>query len=129
MGAMNIVPPLLRAGAPLADDEAAVLTRPVATAHSLPTTRTVLEVDGLSLWYGATRALNHIALAIQEKRATAFIGPSGCGKSSLLRCFNRLNDLVDSVRVEGDIRFEGGSIYDPGLDVNQLRQRICMVFQ
>src|SRR6185369_2392467 len=59
----------------------------------------------------------------------AFIGPSGCGKSTLLRCFNRLNDLVDGVRVEGDIHFEGGSIYDPSLDVNLLRRRICMVFQ
>jgi len=129
MASMNIVPPLLRAGAPLADDEAAGLERPAGAAAAQPVARTVLEVDGLSLWYGAARALNQIALAIQEKRATAFIGPSGCGKSTLLRCFNRLNDLIDNVRIEGDIRFEGGSIYDPALDVNRLRQRIGMVFQ
>ncbi|MGH7790501.1 MAG: phosphate ABC transporter ATP-binding protein PstB [Candidatus Binatia bacterium] len=91
--------------------------------------RTVLEVDTLSLWYGASRALNQIALTIPEKHVTAFIGPSGCGKSTLLRCFNRLNDLIDNVRVEGDIRFEGSSIYDSALDVNVLRRRIGMVFQ
>jgi phosphate transport system ATP-binding protein len=60
---------------------------------------------------------------------TAFIGPSGCGKSTLLRCFNRLNDLIDEVRVEGDIRFDTMSIYDPTLDVNLLRKRVGMVFQ
>src|SRR5206468_6610791 len=91
--------------------------------------RTVFEVDALSLWYGPTRALSRVSLGIEEKRVTAFIGPSGCGKSTLLRCFNRLNDLVDSVRVEGDIRFEDGSIYDPKLDINMLRKRIGMVFQ
>ena len=87
-------PPLVRAGDPLADDEAAGLKpgAPAVVAHS--PARVVLEVDGLSLWYGDSRALNHISLTIPEKRATAFIGPSGCGKSTLLRCFNRLNDLV-----------------------------------
>jgi phosphate transport system ATP-binding protein len=129
MGAMNIVPPLLRAGAPLSDgDDAAVAERPTDTvAATVP--RTVFEVDGLSLWYGGGRALNHVSLTIPEKRVTAFIGPSGCGKSTLLRCFNRLNDLVDNVRIEGDIRFEGASIHDPGLDVNLLRKRVGMVFQ
>jgi phosphate transport system ATP-binding protein len=129
MNSMNIVPPLMRAGAPLADDEAAGLTRSIAPASSQPASRTMIEVDGLSVWYGAARALNHVALEIAEKRVTAFIGPSGCGKSTLLRCFNRLNDLVDGVRVEGDVRFEGASIYDPALDVNGLRKRIGMVFQ
>jgi phosphate transport system ATP-binding protein len=125
---MDIVPPLLRAGAPLPEREAAVAEH-AADSPTLAVPRTVLEVDGLSLWYGGARALNHISLAIPERRVTAFIGPSGCGKSTLLRCFNRLNDLVDGVRVEGDIRFEGASIYDPGLDVNLLRRRIGMVFQ
>ena len=128
MGAMNIVPPLLRAGAPLTDGDAALAERP-ADAVAAATPRTVFEVDGLSLWYGGTRALNHISLTIPEKRVTAFIGPSGCGKSTLLRCFNRLNDLIDNVRIEGDIRFEGASIHDPALDVNLLRKRVGMVFQ
>jgi phosphate transport system ATP-binding protein len=89
----------------------------------------ILHVEGLSLWYGAAPALTGISLAIPEKRITAFIGPSGCGKSTLLRCFNRLNDLVDGVRLAGDIRFEGSSIFDPRIDINGLRKRIGMVFQ
>jgi phosphate transport system ATP-binding protein len=123
---MNIVPPLLRAGASLADEEAAGRD---AGAAPRPAARTLLEVAALSLWYGATRALDRITLAIPEKRVTAFIGPSGCGKSTLLRCFNRLNDLIDQVRIEGDIRFDGASIYDAALDVNALRKRVGMVFQ
>jgi phosphate transport system ATP-binding protein len=126
---MNVVPPLLRAGAPLTEDSPAAPTAPPGEAPAVATLRTVLDVDALSLWYGGTRALNRISLTIPEKRVTAFIGPSGCGKSTLLRCFNRLNDLVDGVRVEGDVHFEGDSIYDPGLDVNLLRKRIGMVFQ
>ena len=89
----------------------------------------VLDVQNLSLWYGDTRALEDISLKIPEKQITAFIGPSGCGKSTLLRCLDRLNDLIDSVRIEGDVLFEGGSIFDPELDVNLLRKRIGMVFQ
>src|SRR5262245_697546 len=128
MDAMNVVPPLLRAGAPLAEPETALAERPAEAATAV-VPRTVPEVDALSLWYGDTRALNRVSLAIPERRVTAFIGPSGCGKSTLLRCFNRLNDLVDGVRIEGDVRFEGASIYDPSLDVNLLRKRIGMVFQ
>ncbi|MEO8503503.1 MAG: phosphate ABC transporter ATP-binding protein PstB [Acidobacteriota bacterium] len=89
----------------------------------------ILEIDRLSLWYGQNKTLKEISLRIPEKKITAFIGPSGCGKSTLLRCINRLNDLIDSVRVEGQIRFEGGSIYDPEIDINALRKRIGMVFQ
>ncbi len=89
----------------------------------------VLEILGLSLWYGDTQALDDITLEVPAKRITAFIGPSGCGKSTLLRCVNRLNDLIDSVRITGDIRFEDGSIYDPAIDINALRKRIGMVFQ
>ena len=89
----------------------------------------ILEIDRLSLWYGEKQALKDISIEIPEKRITAFIGPSGCGKSTLLRCINRLNDLIDGVRVEGDLRFEGESVYDPRIDVNLLRKRIGMVFQ
>jgi phosphate transport system ATP-binding protein len=91
--------------------------------------RVVLSSRELSLWYGTSRALNQVNLEIPERQVTAFIGPSGCGKSTLLRCFNRLNDLVEGVRVEGDIQFEGRSIFDPALDVNGLRRRVGMVFQ
>ncbi len=89
----------------------------------------ILGIEDLSLWYGEKKALNEISMKIPEKRITAFIGPSGCGKSTLLRCINRLNDLIDNVRIEGDIRFEDGSIYDPKIDINALRKRIGMVFQ
>jgi phosphate transport system ATP-binding protein len=89
----------------------------------------ILEVDSLSLWYGEKQALKDISLRIPEKQITAFIGPSGCGKSTLLRCINRLNDLIDGVRIEGDIRFQGDSIYDPREDINALRKRVGMVFQ
>jgi phosphate transport system ATP-binding protein len=89
----------------------------------------VLEVDKLSLWYGASQALHGVSMRIPARKITAYIGPSGCGKSTLLRCFNRLNDLIDDVRTEGDIRLDGGSIYDPRLDTNALRRRIGMVFQ
>jgi phosphate transport system ATP-binding protein len=89
----------------------------------------VLEVEELSLWYGASRALESISLKVQRGSITAFIGPSGCGKSTLLRCFNRLNDLVDGVRIEGRIRFDGEEIFDPEVDINALRKRVGMVFQ
>ena len=89
----------------------------------------IFDVRGLSLWYGEKQALKDISLEIPQRRITAFIGPSGCGKSTLIRCLNRLNDLVDGVRIEGDVLFEGDSIFDPRLDVNLLRKRIGMVFQ
>jgi phosphate transport system ATP-binding protein len=89
----------------------------------------ILEIDALSLWYGEKRALDDVTIDVPEKQITAFIGPSGCGKSTLLRCINRLNDLIDGVRIEGDLRFEGESVYDPRIDVNLLRKRIGMVFQ
>ncbi len=89
----------------------------------------ILEVDSLSLWYGEKKALKDVSLEIPEKEITAFIGPSGCGKTTLLRCLNRLNDLIDVARIEGDVRLEGESIYDPRVDVNHLRKRIGMVFQ
>ena len=89
----------------------------------------ILRIEDLSLWYGEKKALNEISMKIPEKQITAFIGPSGCGKSTLLRCINRLNDLIDNVQIEGDIRFEDGSIYDPRIDINALRKRIGMVFQ
>jgi phosphate transport system ATP-binding protein len=89
-----------------------------------------LTVDGLNLYYdGDTQALVDVSLSVPRQRVTAFIGPSGCGKSSLLRCFNRMNDLVDGCRVEGSIRLEGEDIYDRRVDVSSLRRRIGMVFQ
>jgi len=89
-----------------------------------------LKVQGLQLYYNEdVQALHDISLNIQKKRVTAFIGPSGCGKSSLLRCFNRMNDLVDGCKVEGKILLEGENIYAQDIDVAGLRRRIGMGFQ
>jgi phosphate transport system ATP-binding protein len=95
----------------------------------IPAADAILEVDRLSLFYGAAQALHSVSLSIPRRRITAFIGPSGCGKSTLLRCLNRMNDLLDDVRTEGDVRFEGRSIVGAGIEVNELRKRIGMVFQ
>ena len=89
----------------------------------------VLEVRNLSLYYGETQALYDITLDIARNKVTAFIGPSGCGKSTFLRCFNRLNDLIDDVRIEGTIYLNGVDIYHMESDVTELRKRVGMVFQ
>jgi phosphate transport system ATP-binding protein len=89
----------------------------------------VVRADGLSLWYGAAKALDEVDLRIPERKITALIGPSGCGKSTLLRCINRMNDLVDGVRVEGSLWFRDLDVYGPHTDVNALRRRVGMVFQ
>src|SRR5215467_5713665 len=76
-----------------------------------------IQTQGLSLFYGPSRALQNISLSIREKVVTAFIGPSGCGKSTLLRCFNRMNDLIEGMRLQGTITLDGVSIYDSRLDI------------
>lgn len=90
---------------------------------------TMIDVRGLSLWYGDKRALSAVTLAIPERRVTALIGPSGCGKTSLLRCFNRMNDLIAGARVEGGCQIGGRDIYQRGVDVTELRRLVGMVFQ
>ncbi|MXZ12495.1 MAG: phosphate ABC transporter ATP-binding protein [Candidatus Dadabacteria bacterium] len=89
----------------------------------------LVEVEDLSLFYGAKQALRDINMNIPKRQVTAFIGPSGCGKSTMLRCFNRLNDLIDDCRVEGEISINGKSIFDPDVDITDLRKRVGMVFQ
>lgn len=88
-----------------------------------------LEVKNLNLYYDNKPALKNIHMRIPQKRVTAYIGPSGCGKSTLLRCFNRMNDLVDSARVDGEIWLDGENIYNPSVNVADLRRRVGMVFQ
>jgi phosphate transport system ATP-binding protein len=88
-----------------------------------------LEIEKLSVFYGKYKAINEISMQIPENRITALIGPSGCGKSTLLRSINRMNDLVNGSRVEGRILLNGTNIYDPDVDVVDIRQRIGMVFQ
>ena len=89
----------------------------------------IFSVENVDFYYGDKRALKSINLEIGEKKATAFIGPSGCGKTTLLRCLNRMNDLVLNTRVTGQIMLDGKNIYDPAMDVINLRRRVGMIFQ
>jgi phosphate transport system ATP-binding protein len=91
--------------------------------------KAVAEVKSFNLWYGTKQALYSIGMAMPEGKITAIVGPSGCGKSTLLRSINRLNDLLDEVRIEGDILLNGDSIYGRSVDVIELRKRMGMVFQ
>jgi len=105
--------------------------RAVAT-HFHDSTRnmdTVLNIDDFCLWYGKKQALFSVTLGIPRGKVTALIGPSGCGKSTLLRSVNRLNDLVDTVRVQGEMSLNGDPIYRASVDVIELRKRMGMVFQ
>ncbi|MBN2492419.1 MAG: phosphate ABC transporter ATP-binding protein [Planctomycetes bacterium] len=102
---------------------------PTETHRELAGERAILEVDGFNLWYGTKQALHDIHLDVPFGKVTALVGPSGCGKSTLLRSVNRLNDLLDTVRITGDMRLDGASIYHPSVDVIQLRKRMGMVFQ
>lgn len=89
----------------------------------------IVEVNNLSLKYGEKLALDNISIKIPEKKVTAFIGPSGCGKTTLLRCFNRLNDLIDNVSITGSININEQDINDPNLELTELRKKVGMVFQ
>jgi phosphate transport system ATP-binding protein len=89
----------------------------------------MVEIEHLSLWYGSKLALKDVTMSVPKHRVTAFIGPSGCGKTTLLRCLNRMNDLVDGVRIAGTIRIGGTDVSDPALEVTELRKRVGMVFQ
>ncbi|PSP85834.1 phosphate ABC transporter ATP-binding protein [Halobacteriales archaeon QS_6_64_34] len=90
---------------------------------------TIVESRDLDVFYGETQALQNIDLAIPENQVTAMIGPSGCGKSTFLRCINRMNDLIDICRVDGELTFNGKNVYDEDVDPVALRRRIGMVFQ
>ena len=103
-----------------------------AAVHANPQTQTlspIFQVENVDFYYGEKHALKNISVEIAEKKATAFIGPSGCGKTTLLRCLNRMNDLVLGTRITGSIRLDGKNIYDPSTDVIQLRRHVGMIFQ
>jgi phosphate transport system ATP-binding protein len=106
-------------GKPFATDTHAAMAEP----------KDILEIKDFNLWYGENQAIFKNSFGVPEGHVTALIGPSGCGKSTLLRSVNRMNDLIASVRIEGDMRLSGDSIYTSGVDVIELRKRIGMVFQ
>ena len=89
----------------------------------------IIAVKDMCLWYGDHKALKDINIEIPEKSITALIGPSGCGKSTFLKTLNRMNDLIPDVKITGDIRYKGTDIFSKGVDVNNLRKEIGMVFQ
>ena len=91
--------------------------------------KNILEVKDMNLWYSNFHALKNINMEIPENQITAFIGPSGCGKSTFLKSLNRMNDLVDGVKITGSINYQNQNILDESIDVNQLRREIGMVFQ
>ena len=89
----------------------------------------ILSVQDLCLWYGSHQALTNINIEIPEKSITALIGPSGCGKSTFLKTLDRMNDLVPGVKITGSVRYKGEDIFDPSVDVSELRRQVGMVFQ
>jgi phosphate transport system ATP-binding protein len=118
MNATRPVPASLANVASRAGQSAAALDKPVK-----------IDVDALNFYYGPKRALDGISIQIRSNLVTAFIGPSGCGKSTFLRTLNRMNDIIPATRVEGSVRIDGQSIYEPGTDVVHLRRQVGMVFQ
>lgn len=88
-----------------------------------------IDTHDVNFWYGDFQALKGISMGIEEKSVVAFIGPSGCGKSTFLRLFNRMNDLIPGCRMEGEIRIDGQNIYSKGIEVDELRKNVGMVFQ
>jgi phosphate transport system ATP-binding protein len=90
---------------------------------------TIFDVADLSVFYGEFRAVREVSMQIYQRNITALIGPSGCGKTTVLRCFNRMNDLIETARVQGDVRYHGVDLYHKDVDPVEVRRRIGMVFQ
>ena len=125
------MPAILTMDHPSSSPSTASATAPSAPKPAVAAAgRTLIDINNLDFYYGESQALHDITLQIPEKKVTAFIGPSGCGKSTLLRCLNRMNDLIDVARVaRGSIKIHGVDIYQPDVDVIELRKRVGMVFQ
>ncbi|QUS60125.1 phosphate ABC transporter ATP-binding protein [Synechocystis sp. PCC 7339] len=98
-------------------------------AQLLTETVPVFTAQNLDVYYGSHRAVRNVSMTIPKNKITAFIGPSGCGKSTILRCFNRLNDLIESFRLEGKVCYHSQDLYAPDIDVTAVRKNIGMVFQ
>ena len=104
-------------------------TPPTETHEVLSKETPILDITNFNLWYGSKQALFDVNMAVPDGKVTSLIGPSGCGKSTLLRSVNRINDLIDGLRIEGQMQLGGSKIYDPTIDVIELRKRMGMVFQ
>ena len=108
---------------------AIVATAPTKTPAGDPDLTVKVSARNVDVFYGEKQALKKVSIDIRRNSVTSFIGPSGCGKSTILRCFNRMNDTIPGCRVTGEIKLDGRDIYDPSLDVVELRARVGMVFQ
>ncbi|MGE0879333.1 MAG: phosphate ABC transporter ATP-binding protein PstB [Acidimicrobiia bacterium] len=104
-----------------------VAVRPSERPSTVPDV--LFDISGLNVYYGSFRAVRDVDLAVNSNEITAFIGPSGCGKTTVLRCFNRMNDLIPGARVEGSIRYLGADLYDQSVSPTVVRRHIGMVFQ
>jgi phosphate transport system ATP-binding protein len=93
------------------------------------TEQVVFDIDDLSVLYGQFRAVREVTIDVHRHEITAFIGPSGCGKTTVIRCLNRMNDFIESARVEGKVLYHGVDLYDPAVNATEVRRRIGMVFQ
>jgi phosphate transport system ATP-binding protein len=111
------------------DTETTTTEPPTDDVEPTPAVELVLEVNDLAVWYGDDLAVRDVSLPIERNRITALIGPSGCGKTTVLRCLNRMNDLIEGARVEGSVRYHGVDLYDHEVDPVEVRRRIGMVFQ
>ena len=110
-------------------DESVNVTPDVTEADDVPARQVVFSVKDLDVYYGSFRAVRDVNIDVHKQEITAFIGPSGCGKTTVLRCFNRMNDLIDIARVEGTITYHGVDLYDRAVNPVEVRRRIGMVFQ
>ncbi|MFT3852651.1 MAG: phosphate ABC transporter ATP-binding protein PstB [Ilumatobacteraceae bacterium] len=104
-------------------------TAEVADEPTVADTPTVFQLDDLEVYYGSFRAVREVTMAIRKNEITSFIGPSGCGKTTVLRCLNRMNDVVSTARVGGKITYHGIDLYGPEVSATEVRRRIGMVFQ
>ena len=121
-------PPVDRTEPPIVDQRPAP-TRDEAAEALHTADEVVFEVEDLNVYYGAFRAVRNVDITVHRNQITAFIGPSGCGKTTVLRCFNRMNDLIDIARVEGKISYHGIDLYHRDVNPVEVRRRIGMVFQ
>jgi phosphate transport system ATP-binding protein len=110
-------------------DDAVDVAPQVVGVEPDPSAPIVFDVHDLAVYYGAFRAVRDVNLQVRRNKITAFIGPSGCGKTTVLRCFNRMNDLIESARVEGRVDYHGVDLYAPDINPVEVRRRIGMVFQ
>jgi phosphate transport system ATP-binding protein len=122
----NVIEPVAATSGLSRKPEVAASRAEMASPHKATA---VFAVDDLSFHYGAYRALRNVTMDIWPREITALIGPSGCGKSTMLRCFNRMNDLIPGTRIDGRITFHGEDLYHPKVDPIEVRRRIGMVFQ